>query len=82
MVLCDGCGWYQKSRDAAVAASLAFVDYLSNPELQVASVDTEMLKVHLRKALDVAHEAIMKGLERPGDAGQCTLIGGILAQVF
>lgn len=80
-MLCDGCGWYQKSRDAALAASSAFIDYISNPTLQAETLDTGTLKVHLRAALDAAHEAIMKGLERPEDAGQCTLVGGILAQV-
>lgn len=81
LALCDGCGWYQKSRDAALAASSAFVDYLSDPVLQTETLDTGTLKGHLRAALDAAHEAIMKGLDRPEDAGQCTLIGGVLAQV-
>lgn len=82
LALCDGCGWYQKSRDAALAASSAFIDYLSNSRLQSETLDSETLKGHLRAAVDAAHKAIMKGLERPEDAGQCTLVGGVLAQVL
>jgi len=80
-VLCDGCGWGPKSRDAAQTAASAFVDYLSDASQQAAISDTSAVKLALRTALDRAHDAICKRVERLADAGQCTLIGGMLCQV-
>eukprot|EP01126_Amoeba_proteus_P006873 TRINITY_DN12429_c0_g1_i2.p1 TRINITY_DN12429_c0_g1~~TRINITY_DN12429_c0_g1_i2.p1 ORF type:complete len:295 (+),score=81.92 TRINITY_DN12429_c0_g1_i2:103-987(+) len=80
-VVCDGCSWGARSREASLRAARAFVEHLRSPEIQRQMKDTMSIKKIFRQTLDICHEAIKEGKESCWEAGTTTLCGGMLYKV-
>jgi len=80
-VICDGCGWGARPREAANAAAKEFVNIFKNIDLQYSIIDPTSLRKQLSLAVNTCHEAIKFGKETPYEAGTTTILGGVLAKI-
>lgn len=80
-VLCDGCGWGPKPREAALRAANEIIEQMSDKIVQTKMEDTLDCKHFLLRSFSLAHEAIVKGRDDIWLAGTTTLLAGMLVQV-
>jgi serine/threonine protein phosphatase PrpC len=80
-VICDGCGWGPKPREAAIRAAKEIIDQMSDKVVQAKMEDTLDCKHFLLRSFNLAHEAILKGKEDIWLAGTTTLLAGMLLQI-
>ena len=60
VVLCDGCNWGPRPRDAAQKSTATFVDYLTSKMFLANS--TDVMGELLLKAVELCHEKIIEGI--------------------
>ena len=77
--LADGCNWGARPLEAAVRAADSFMDHLRNSLYNMNSVTA--IKKETLHALSSAHLAIIEGKRDPTDAGQTTLVGGVMFEL-
>eukprot|EP01090_Pellita_catalonica_P018124 TRINITY_DN5718_c0_g1_i2.p1 TRINITY_DN5718_c0_g1~~TRINITY_DN5718_c0_g1_i2.p1 ORF type:complete len:476 (-),score=68.27 TRINITY_DN5718_c0_g1_i2:65-1492(-) len=77
--LADGCGWGKKSREAAVRAANAFMEYLNKRHTNIC--DLRDAGRSILRCFHEAHSQIIEGYEDVLDAGTTTMCGGIVLQL-
>lgn len=82
--LADGCNWGPRSRTAAMKASLAFIEYMSDPKIQSESNTLSALKEHLLRSFRVAHARIIAEInpDEIWTIGQTTLLCGVMVPLL
>ena len=78
VALADGCNWGTRPRDAARAASSAFIEYMEQRLDQIVTASDAGL--FLLRAMSVANTSISIG-KHPHDVGTTTLFGGLLVEL-
>lgn len=83
LALADGCGWGPRNREAAVKASTAFIDFMSQGMIQSMIRDTTDCKHFLLRGLTKAHEKIVEGKSRDDiwECGTTTFLGGMVMKI-
>lgn len=81
MVVCDGCNWGPKPREAARVACEQFCDHLSSPIFQENAVSSTFLQRQLHGVVMGCHKRIIKGEKDLRQVGTTTICGGLLAQM-
>ncbi|XP_049850667.1 uncharacterized protein LOC126323719 [Schistocerca gregaria] len=76
--LADGCNWGNIPRLAALRATQAVIDYLTDPQLQSQLRHTTDVLVHLLSAFQAAHDSIIGNRLSTSLTGTTTLIAGML----
>lgn len=80
-VLCDGCAWGARPREASQVAAKAFCDYLSGKSFQEAFNSTDFLYGQVDNILKRCHREILAGKSDIWHAGTTTLCGGLVAKL-
>jgi hypothetical protein len=78
VALADGCNWGTRPRDAARAASAAFIEYMERRSSEIISAADA--GYFLLRAMSVANNNILQG-RHPHDVGTTTLFGGMLFEL-
>jgi len=74
--LADGCGWGERSRQAAILAVDGFIEYMTKHQQEIA--DVKEIGTQLLGAFATAHKKL---IEKEDEIGTTTLIGGVLLEI-